>query len=120
MTIPATPPLVQKSHAIAAQTVDPKLRFARNATSKRPAIEPSFLIPCAAHSSKDSLTPIRTTTRSGLVGRIAWLVEDKLVLRLGDRSDFALAGLTSRQLPRDLPPGRAGLPYRIRARDEDA
>jgi len=53
------------------------------------------------------LRTVVTTDRSGLVGRIASLVEDKLVLRLGDRSDFALAGLTSRQLPRDLPPGRA-------------
>ncbi len=45
--------------------------------------------------------------RSVLTGRLAPLVPDKLVLRLADRGDFALAGLTGRDLPDKMPPGRA-------------
>jgi S-DNA-T family DNA segregation ATPase FtsK/SpoIIIE len=44
--------------------------------------------------------------RSLLVGRVGALVESKLLLRLPDRSDVTLAGLSQRQLPADLPPGR--------------
>ncbi|MGF1654921.1 MAG: FtsK/SpoIIIE domain-containing protein [Actinomycetales bacterium] len=44
--------------------------------------------------------------RSLLLGRVGALVESKLLLRLPDRSDVALAGLSHRQLPADLPPGR--------------
>ena len=45
--------------------------------------------------------------RSVLTGRLATLVPDKLVLRLADRGDFALAGLAARELPDEMPPGRA-------------
>ena len=45
--------------------------------------------------------------RSMLTSRLATLVPDKLVLRLADRGDFALAGLTARELPDEMPPGRA-------------
>jgi len=41
-----------------------------------------------------------------LGGRIASLCEDKLVLRLADRTDATLAGLNARSFPEDLPPGR--------------
>ena len=44
--------------------------------------------------------------RSGVVGRIASSVEDKLLLRLADRGDYAAAGLPARLVPEDLPPGR--------------
>ncbi len=45
--------------------------------------------------------------RSALLGRLASLIEDRLVLRLADRSDYSLAGITARQLPATVPPGRA-------------
>ena len=35
------------------------------------------------------------------------LTEDKLVLRLADRTDYSLAGHQPQQLPDDMPPGRA-------------
>jgi S-DNA-T family DNA segregation ATPase FtsK/SpoIIIE len=41
-----------------------------------------------------------------LSGRISSLCEDKLVLRLSDRSDASLAGLNPRTIPEHLPPGR--------------
>ncbi|MBD7920241.1 cell division protein FtsK [Cellulomonas sp. Sa3CUA2] len=41
-----------------------------------------------------------------LGGRIASLCEDKLVLRLADRTDATLAGLSARSFPENLPPGR--------------
>ena len=50
---------------------------------------------------------VMTGDRSLLAGRIAALCEDKLVFRLAERDDYALAGLRSRDLPGDIPPGRA-------------
>ena len=50
---------------------------------------------------------IMTGDRSLLAGRIAAMCEDKLVFRLAERDDYALAGLRPRDLPADLPPGRA-------------
>jgi S-DNA-T family DNA segregation ATPase FtsK/SpoIIIE len=47
-----------------------------------------------------------TADRAGLVGRLASTVENRLVLRLADRSDFALIGLPVRAVPADMPPGR--------------
>jgi S-DNA-T family DNA segregation ATPase FtsK/SpoIIIE len=47
-----------------------------------------------------------TGDRTLLTGRLGGLVEDKLVLRMADRTDFALAGLHSRAIPRDMPNGR--------------
>jgi DNA segregation ATPase FtsK/SpoIIIE, S-DNA-T family len=41
-----------------------------------------------------------------LSGRMSSLCEDKLVLRLSDRSDASLAGLSPRKIPENLPPGR--------------
>lgn len=41
-----------------------------------------------------------------LSGRISSLCDDKLVLRLSDRSDASLAGLNPRSIPEHLPPGR--------------
>ncbi|MFC5381817.1 FtsK/SpoIIIE domain-containing protein [Aquipuribacter nitratireducens] len=42
-----------------------------------------------------------------LTSRTATLVEDKLVLRLAERTDYALAGVAARTVPAHLPPGRA-------------
>jgi S-DNA-T family DNA segregation ATPase FtsK/SpoIIIE len=47
-----------------------------------------------------------TGDRTLLTGRLGGLVEQKLVLRMADRTDFALAGLHSRAIPRDMPNGR--------------
>ena len=59
---------------------------------------------------------VMTGDRSLLAGRIAALCEDKLVLRLADRDDYALAGLRPRNMPDD-DPARAGVPHRDRHRD---
>jgi len=48
-----------------------------------------------------------TGDRSLLAGRISSLCEEKLVFKLADREDYALAGLRGRDLPGDVPPGRA-------------
>ena len=40
-------------------------------------------------------------------GRLGAAVESKLLLRLADRADFAMIGVTSRAVPGDMPPGRA-------------
>jgi S-DNA-T family DNA segregation ATPase FtsK/SpoIIIE len=50
---------------------------------------------------------VMTGDRSLLAGRIAAMCEDKLVFRLAEKDDFALAGLRPRSLPDDIPPGRA-------------
>jgi DNA segregation ATPase FtsK/SpoIIIE, S-DNA-T family len=50
-----------------------------------------------------------TADRAGLVGRLASSVENRLVLRLADRSDFALIGLPPRAVPADMPAGRGFL-----------
>jgi DNA segregation ATPase FtsK/SpoIIIE, S-DNA-T family len=50
-----------------------------------------------------------TADRAGLVGRLASTVENRLVLRLADRSDFALIGLPPRAVPADMPAGRGFL-----------
>jgi len=44
--------------------------------------------------------------RSLVSGRLATFSDDKLVLRLADRSDFSLAGINPRTVPADLPAGR--------------
>ena len=41
-----------------------------------------------------------------LSGRMGSLCDDKLVLRLSDRTDASLAGLNPRKIPEHLPPGR--------------
>ncbi len=47
-----------------------------------------------------------TGDHSLLSGRMSSLCEDKLVLRLSDRSDATMAGLNPRKIPENLPPGR--------------
>ncbi len=47
-----------------------------------------------------------TADRAGIVGRLASTVENRLVLRLADRSDFALIGVQARAVPVDMPAGR--------------
>jgi S-DNA-T family DNA segregation ATPase FtsK/SpoIIIE len=49
---------------------------------------------------------VLTSDRGGLLGRVASLVDDTLLLRLADRGDYAAAGVRGAQVPADLPPGR--------------
>ena len=45
--------------------------------------------------------------RSGVLGRISMLVEDRIVLSMSDPSDFSSVGMSARQVPTTMPPGRA-------------
>ena len=49
---------------------------------------------------------VLTADRTGLVGRVGSMVDERLVLRLADRGDYAAAGLPTRLVPDHLPPGR--------------
>ena len=49
---------------------------------------------------------VLTGDRQLLTGRLGTMVEDKLVLRLSDRSDYGLAGLSPRSLPDRIGDGR--------------
>ncbi|GAB3886265.1 hypothetical protein GCM10027612_23060 [Microbispora bryophytorum subsp. camponoti] len=53
------------------------------------------------------LRAVVTSDRSGLLGQISTVFEDRLVLRLADPADYGLAGLPMRDLPSVMPPGRA-------------
>ncbi|ADG87418.1 FtsK/SpoIIIE domain-containing protein [Thermobispora bispora] len=53
------------------------------------------------------LRAVVTADRSGLVGQISTVFDERLILRLADPSDYGLAGLPSRDLPGSMPPGRA-------------
>lgn len=44
--------------------------------------------------------------RSGVLGRIALLVEDRIMLSMSDASDFSAIGLSARSVPASMPPGR--------------
>ncbi len=50
---------------------------------------------------------VMTGDRSLLIGRIAALCEEKLAFKLAERDDYALIGLRPRELPDEIPPGRA-------------
>jgi S-DNA-T family DNA segregation ATPase FtsK/SpoIIIE len=53
------------------------------------------------------LKVIMTADRSGFVGAISSVFADKLVLRMADPSDYSTGGLTAREVPRNMPSGRA-------------
>jgi S-DNA-T family DNA segregation ATPase FtsK/SpoIIIE len=50
---------------------------------------------------------VMTGDRSLLLGRISSLCEEKLIFKLAEKDDYRLAGLNPRDLPDDIPPGRA-------------
>ena len=50
---------------------------------------------------------VMTGDRSLLAGRISALCEEKLAFKLAEREDYALTGLRPRDMPDDIPPGRA-------------
>ena len=68
---------------------------------------------------------VLTADRTGLVGRVSSMIQDRIVLRLADRGDYAGAGLPTRWVPDDLPPGRgwslsgAPLTAQVALLDED-
>jgi S-DNA-T family DNA segregation ATPase FtsK/SpoIIIE len=49
---------------------------------------------------------VLTGDRTLLTGRLGALAEQKIVLRMADRTDFTLAGLHARTIPKDMPNGR--------------
>ncbi|WP_243407831.1 FtsK/SpoIIIE domain-containing protein [Frankia canadensis] len=53
------------------------------------------------------LRVILSTDRRGLTGRLTSLVDERLILRMADPADYALAGITAATLPGHLPAGRA-------------
>ncbi|GGK65827.1 cell division protein FtsK [Sphaerisporangium melleum] len=53
------------------------------------------------------LRAVVTADRSGLLGQISTLFEDRLIMRLADPADYGLAGLPPKAIPSALPPGRA-------------
>jgi DNA segregation ATPase FtsK/SpoIIIE, S-DNA-T family len=70
------------------------------------------LLRLAADGPAAGLRLVVTSGRSGLTGRLGGVAPDRLVLRLPDHSDFSLIGLPTRDVPDDLPAGRA-----VRAED---
>jgi S-DNA-T family DNA segregation ATPase FtsK/SpoIIIE len=49
---------------------------------------------------------IMTADRTALVGRISTLLEDRLLLRMTDPSDFLMIGMPAKEVPEHFPPGR--------------
>jgi S-DNA-T family DNA segregation ATPase FtsK/SpoIIIE len=49
---------------------------------------------------------ILAADRTGLVGRLSTLIEDKLMLRMNDDSDFSAIGMPAKAVPAHMPPGR--------------
>ncbi|HTW19172.1 MAG TPA: FtsK/SpoIIIE domain-containing protein [Mycobacteriales bacterium] len=64
------------------------------------------LLRLAADGPAAGLHLVTTTERAGLTGRLAAAGAERIVLRPADPSDLALVGLHSRDMPRELPPGR--------------
>ncbi len=56
------------------------------------------------------LRAVVTGDRSTLTGRLPSLVPHRLILRMADPMDYALAGLAPRQIPESMPPGRGLIP----------
>jgi S-DNA-T family DNA segregation ATPase FtsK/SpoIIIE len=53
------------------------------------------------------LRVVLSTDRRGLTGRLASLADERLILRMADPADYALAGIAASVLPDQMPPGRA-------------
>jgi DNA segregation ATPase FtsK/SpoIIIE, S-DNA-T family len=68
---------------------------------------------------------VMTGDRSLLAGRISAMCEEKLVFKLADKDDYGLAGLRPRDMPDQIPPGRAfrtgsGVELQVALLDRDA
>jgi len=55
--------------------------------------------------------------RTGVLGRISMLVEDRIMLAMSEPSDYQAVGLSSREIPTSMPPGRAFRSGNERARE---
>ena len=69
------------------------------------------------------LTVVITGDRGTLTGRVASSVQTRLALRLNDPADYALLGISPRDVPTVMPPGRAvrggdGAPIQLARPDE--
>ena len=53
------------------------------------------------------LKVVMTADRSGLSGNVSSAFADRLVLRFADPNDYSTAGLQAREVPKNMPPGRA-------------
>ncbi|SNX63188.1 S-DNA-T family DNA segregation ATPase FtsK/SpoIIIE [Streptomyces sp. TLI_55] len=53
------------------------------------------------------LKVVMTADRSGLSGHVSSAFADRLVMRFADPNDYSTAGLSSREVPKNMPPGRA-------------
>ncbi|MFG3286073.1 FtsK/SpoIIIE domain-containing protein [Streptomyces sp. NPDC048111] len=53
------------------------------------------------------LKVVMTADRSGLSGMVASAFQDRLILRFADPNDYSMAGLQPREVPKNMPPGRA-------------
>ncbi|MEV0233311.1 FtsK/SpoIIIE domain-containing protein [Nonomuraea sp. NPDC050786] len=53
------------------------------------------------------LRAVVTSDRSGLLGQVSTVFDDRLLLRLSDPADYGLAGFPLKGLPSSMPPGRA-------------
>ncbi|MCK2221282.1 cell division protein FtsK [Actinomadura sp. ATCC 31491] len=53
------------------------------------------------------LRAVITSDRSGLLGQVSTVFDDRLLLRLSDPADYGLAGFPLKGLPSSIPPGRA-------------
>jgi S-DNA-T family DNA segregation ATPase FtsK/SpoIIIE len=49
---------------------------------------------------------VLASDRSSLVGRISTLMDDKIMLRMTDNSDFSSIGMSPKAVPEHMPPGR--------------
>ncbi|MGV9890301.1 FtsK/SpoIIIE domain-containing protein [Streptomyces sp. NPDC003395] len=53
------------------------------------------------------LKVVMTADRSGLSGHVSSAFADRLVMRFADPNDYSTAGLQAREVPKNMPPGRA-------------
>ena len=68
---------------------------------------PDALLRLVREGLSAGLRVVVTGDRSTLLGKLSQAIETTLVLRLAERSDYALAGLSPRQLPEVVGDGRA-------------
>ncbi|MCW2674419.1 MAG: putative cell division FtsK/SpoIIIE-like protein, partial [Frankiales bacterium] len=68
---------------------------------------PEALLHLVREGLSAGLRVVVTGDRTALLGKLSQAIEDTLVLRLAERSDYALAGLSPRQLPDVVGDGRA-------------
>ncbi|MCU1623363.1 MAG: putative cell division-related protein, partial [Frankiales bacterium] len=67
---------------------------------------PDTLLRLVRDGLSAGLRVVVTGDRTALIGKLSQAIEDTLVLRLAERSDYALAGLSPRELPEVVTDGR--------------